>query len=67
MHRRSMGFVGRYRYLSVSEAATLMERHGAEIREREVNGEIPMFQSSSGQWITPVEALGMIDRRLTEH
>jgi hypothetical protein len=62
MRHKTSGFVGKYRnYLSVSEAAWILERHQSEVVER-----LPWVLAGGQPWIT-TWALGRIERRLNEH
>ncbi|TKB63204.1 MAG: hypothetical protein E8D47_13235 [Nitrospira sp.] len=65
--KSSVGFVGRYRFLTVAETTSYLERWGDEISERGAIGEFPLLRSGDGQLIIPAEALGVIDRRVCEH
>ena len=63
----SGGFVSRYQYLSVTDAATYLERDRRELWDRAAIGELPAMRSAGGQWIIPAGALGGVNRRLSEH
>ena len=60
---RRLGFVTRYRYISIDSAASTVEWHRSAMEEAIAFGVVPAIRMRSGEMMIPESVVGGVDRR----